>query len=138
MAETTQQTGAEARRTLHEAIGGTEKIRELVERFYDIMDSDLRAAGIRTMHPQDLTGSREKLFMYLTGWSGGPQLYVERYGHPRLRARHLPFSIGEHERDQLMYCMIKALHDVGVEPDLLQKTAQALWDMADFMRNKAE
>ncbi len=137
MTESTPQP-AEIKRTLHEAIGGSEKIRELVERFYDIMDSDPRAAGIRAMHPQDLTGSREKLFMYLTGWSGGPQLYVERYGHPRLRARHMPFVIGEHERDQWMYCMTKALHDVGVEPGLMQKTAQALWDLADFMRNKAE
>lgn len=138
MPETPQQPLAAAQRTLHEALGGTEKIRELVERFYDIMDSEPAAAGIRAMHPEDLTRSREKLFMYLTGWSGGPQLYVERYGHPRLRARHMPFSIGEPERDQWMHCMVRALHDVGVEETLMVKTAEALWSLADFMRNKAE
>ena len=138
MSGSSQEPLAEAKRTLHEALGGTEKIRALVERFYDIMDSDPAAAGIRAMHPSDLTGSREKLFMYLSGWTGGPQLYVERYGHPRLRARHMPFSIGEHERDQWMHCMVNALHDVGVEETLRVKTAEALWSLADFMRNKAE
>ena len=82
-----------SRVTFFEVLGGAEKVRELVERFYDIMDSDPKAAGIRAMHPADLTSSREKLFMFLTGWSGGPQLYIERYGHPFLRRRHLPFAI---------------------------------------------
>lgn len=127
-----------AKRTLHEALGGAEKIRALVERFYDIMDSDPAVAGIRALHPRDLTSAREKLFMFLSGWTGGPQLYIERYGHPRLRARHLPFAIGERERDEWMSCMVRALQDVGVEEALMQKTAQALWDVADFMRNKAE
>ncbi len=58
--------------TFFELLGGVEQIRALVERFYDVMDSDPQAAGIRAMHPQDLTGSREKLFMFLTGWTGGP------------------------------------------------------------------
>lgn len=133
-----QQQAEAAKTTLHEALGGTAKIRELVERFYDIMDSDPAAADIRALHPRDLTSAREKLFMFLSGWTGGPQLYIERYGHPRLRARHLPFAIGERERDQWMACMVRALQDVGVEPNLMQKTAQALWDVADFMRNKAE
>lgn len=124
--------------TYFEALGGTETIRALVERFYDIMDSDPKAAGIRAMHPPDLTSAREKLFMFLTGWTGGPQLYIERYGHPRLRARHLPFTIGEEERDQWMYCMIRAMHDIGVPEQDINKLAHALWDVADFMRNKTE
>lgn len=74
--------------------GGTEKIRQLVDTFYNIMESYPKAAGIRAMHPTDLAIVREKLFMFLTGWTGGPQLYIERYGHPRLRQRHMPFSIG--------------------------------------------
>lgn len=125
-----------SRATFYEMLGGTEKVRQLVERFYDIMDSDPKAAGIRAMHPADLTGSREKLFMFLTGWSGGPQLYIERYGHPFLRRRHLPFAIAESERDQWMYCMIRAMHEIGVEEPVLTRLAEALWGVADFMRNK--
>ncbi|HEY7987554.1 MAG TPA: group II truncated hemoglobin [Methylophilaceae bacterium] len=124
--------------TFFELLGGNaEVIRELVERFYDIMDSDERAAGIRALHPQDLTSSREKLFMFLTGWTGGPQLYIERYGHPFLRRRHLPFAVGESERDQWMYCMIKAMHDIGVTEPVITKLSAALWDVADFMRNQS-
>lgn len=124
--------------TFFEALGGVEKIREVVERFYDVMDQDPKAAGIRAMHKADLTEAREKLFMFLTGWTGGPQLYIERYGHPMLRARHLPFPIGESERDQWMYCMVRALHESGVEEPVMVKLAEALWDVADFMRNKTE
>jgi len=122
--------------TFFEVLGGVEKVRELVERFYDIMDSDPKAAGIRALHPADLTSSREKLFMFLTGWSGGPQLYIERYGHPMLRRRHLPFTIGEAERDQWMYCMVRAMHDIGIEQPVMLKLTEALWDVADFMRNR--
>ena len=122
--------------TFFEVLGGVEKVRELVERFYDIMDSDSKAVGIRALHPADLTSSREKLFMFLTGWSGGPQLYIERYGHPMLRRRHLPFTIGETERDQWMYCMVRAMHDNGIEQPVMLKLTEALWDVADFMRNR--
>jgi len=124
--------------TFYELLGGTEQVRALVDRFYDIMDSDPGASDIRAMHPQDLTGSREKLYMFLTGWTGGPQLYIERYGHPFLRRRHLPFSIGEVERDQWMYCMIKAMHDLGIEEPVMLKLAEALYGVADFMRNRQD
>jgi len=124
------------RATFFEVLGGVEKVRELVERFYDIMDSDPKAASIRALHPADLTSSREKLFMFLTGWSGGPQLYIERYGHPMLRRRHLPFTIGEAERDQWMYCMVRAMQDIGIEQPVMLKLTEALWDVADFMRNR--
>ena len=122
--------------TFFEVLGGVEKVRELVERFYDIMDSNPKAAGIRALHPADLTSSREKLFMFLTGWSGGPQLYIERYDHPMLRRRHLPFTIGEAERDQWMYCMVRAMYDNGIEQPVMLKLTEALWDVADFMRNR--
>jgi hemoglobin len=78
------------------------------------------------------------LFMFLTGWTGGPQLYIERYGHPFLRARHLPFAIGESERDQWMYCMVRAMHDLGIEEKVMVQLSNALWGVADFMRNRAE
>ena len=116
--------------------GGTEKIRNLVETFYDIMSTDPQAAPILALHPSDLTSSREKLFMFLTGWTGGPQLYIQRYGHPRLRQRHIAFSIGEAERDQWMGCMIKAMHSMNLEEKLIQKLAEQLYGVADFMRNR--
>ena len=122
--------------TFFELLGGIEQVRALVERFYDVMDSDPQAASLRAMHPQELAGSREKLFMFLAGWTGGPQLYIERYGHPKLRARHLPFAIDETARDQWMYCMVRAMHDIGVEEPVMIKLAEALWGVADFMRNQ--
>ena len=128
------------KQTFFELLGGNDsgiaRVRELVERFYDVMDSDPKAAGIRAMHQQDLTSAREKLFMFLTGWTGGPQLYIERYGHPMLRARHLPFAIGESERDQWMYCMVRAMHDLNLEETLMTKLATQLYGVADFMRNQ--
>lgn len=116
--------------------GGTENIRKLVETFYDIMDSDPKAAPIRAMHQADLTSAREKLFMFLTGWTGGPQLYIERYGHPMLRKRHLPFAIDESGRDQWMYCMIKAMHQLAYDELLMKRLAEQLYGVADFMRNQ--
>ena len=123
--------------TFYQLLGGTEKIRDLVEAFYDIMGADSKALSIRTLHPADLTSSREKLFMFLTGWTGGPQLYIERYGHPRLKQRHMPFSIGEAERDQWMYCMIQAMHTLNFDDKLMQKLAEQLYGVADFMRNQS-
>ena len=116
--------------------GGTENIRHLVETFYDIMDSDPKAAPIRALHPADLTSSREKLFMFLTGWTGGPQLYIERYGHPRLRQRHIHVAIDESARDQWMYCMISAMNQLKFDETLMQKLSEQLYGVADFMRNQ--
>ena len=124
--------------TFFELLGGVEQIRALVDRFYDIMERDPRAATIRAMHPADLTSSREKLFMFLSAWTGGPQLYIERYGHPFLRRRHLPFSIGESERDQWMYCMVRAMQELGIEESVMIRLAEALYGVADFMRNRPE
>ncbi|MFT6394563.1 MAG: hemoglobin [Methylophilaceae bacterium] len=126
--------------TLYELLGGDESgienIRLLVETFYDMMDSSEKATELRAIHAPDLTEAREKLFMFLTGWTGGPQLYIEQYGHPRLRARHMPFSIGETERDQWMFCMISAMHEISIEEPILTKMATQLYGVADFMRNK--
>jgi hemoglobin len=126
--------------TLYDLLGGepeaTHKIREIVEAFYDVMDSDEKAKTIRLMHPEDLTPSREKLFMFLTGWTGGPQLYTERYGHPFLRRRHLPFKIGEDERDQWIYCMTKGMLNLKMEEEKIKALLNALYPIADFMRNQ--
>ncbi len=126
--------------TFFELLGGetsgTAKLRVLVEAFYDIMDADPKAAGIRALHAADLAEAREKLFMFLTGWTGGPQLYIERYGHPFLRRKHMPFAIGDSERDQWMYCMIEAMKTLSLDEKIAVKLAQQLYGVADFMRNK--
>ena len=124
--------------TPYSRIGGEAAVRELVDRFYDWMDRLPEAAAVRAMHPRDLSGSRDKLFLFLSGWFGGPPLYMDRYGHPRLRARHLPFSIGVVERDQWLMCMDKAMEDMTLEPDLRAELYGAFAQMADHMRNRPE
>ncbi|MBU0594914.1 MAG: group II truncated hemoglobin [Gammaproteobacteria bacterium] len=119
-------------------IGGEDTIRRLVDRFYDLMDEDPDYYCIRKMHARDLTEARNKLFMFLSGWTGGPQLYMEKFGHPRLRQRHMPFAIGESERDQWMACMQRAMDEVGVDEKLREELTAAFWKTADFMRNREE
>lgn len=140
MALTEIQAPDAAKQSLYDWLGGAEKgtetIRNLVEAFYDIMETDNKVTSLRALHQPDLTEAREKLFMFLSGWTGGPQLYIERYGHPRLRARHLPFPIGESERDQWMYCMIKAMHQLQFDETLMKHFANQLYGVADFMRNR--
>lgn len=121
-----------------ELIGGSATLRELVDRFYDLMELEPEFAGIRAMHPTPTDGSRDKLYWFLSGWTGGPSLYFERFGHPRLRARHLPFSIGVAERDQWMRCMEMAMKEVGLPASLQEGLKQAFFQTADWMRNKAE
>jgi hemoglobin len=121
--------------THFDAIGGQSKIDELVTRFYDLMESLPEAAAIRALH-EDMPRAREKLRLFLTGWMGGPQLYVEKYGHPRLRARHLPFPIGPSERDQWMLCMTRALEDVIPDEAPRQALLRAFGPLATHMINR--
>lgn len=124
-------------KTLFETIGGEHVVRALVDRFYDLMDAAPEAAGLRALHPADLAESRNKLFWFLVGWSGGPAMYVERFGHPRLRARHLPFPIGESERDQWLWCMQQALQETITDEGARTQFSRNFMQLADFMRNKA-
>jgi hemoglobin len=117
-------------------LGGEAGVRALIERFYDLMDLDPAYAGIRRLHPASLDGSRDKLFWFLCGWLGGPDLYQQRFGHPRLRARHLPYSIGIAERDQWMACMQQSLTETGADPALAQRLHAAFFNTADWMRNQ--
>ena len=119
-------------------IGGEAGVRALVKRFYELMDALPEAHRIRQMHHISLQSSEEKLFQFLSGWMGGPQLYVQKYGHPRLRQRHLPFAIGDEERDQWMLCMIQALDETVADETLRQELRAALQKVADFMRNQAQ
>lgn len=128
---------ASAERTPFELLGGERGVRDLVDRFYDLMELEPRFAGIRALHPTTLDGSRDKLFWFLCGWLGGPDLYGERFGHPRLRARHLPYPIGSAERDQWLACMALAMREVGVEAPLFDRLLEAFGGTADWMRNRA-
>lgn len=123
-------------RTLYERIGGEAAVRTLVDHFYDHMDQLAEAQNIREMHAKSLKVSREKLFMFLSGWMGGPNLYMEKYGHPRLRMRHLPFAIDESARDQWMLCMRQALDETVDDEKLRDELLTAFYGVADFMRNR--
>lgn len=124
------------RKTLYELIGGTERVRELVDRFYDLMDLEIAFAELRALHPATLDASRDKLAWFLTGWSGGPDLYIERFGHPRLRARHLPYAIGMSVRDQWLHCMGLAMVDIGLDEPLREHLLDSFYQTADWMRNR--
>jgi hemoglobin len=122
--------------TPYERIGGAAAVRALVDRFYDLMDLEPSYADLRRVHGNDLANARDKLTWFLSGWLGGPDLYVERFGHPRLRARHLPFSIGVRERDQWMECMNQAMTEQGFDEDLRVRLVQAFFQTADWLVNR--
>lgn len=124
--------------TPYALLGGEETLRRLVHRFYELMDTLPEAWGIRQMHPEDLSGSEEKLFMFLSGWLGGPPLYERAKGHPRLRARHLPFTITSAERDQWLLCMQIALDEQLPDHPLRPRLWAAIEGLADHMRNQAD
>lgn len=124
--------------SLYQLIGGADKLRELVDRFYDLMELEEDFSGIRSMHPCPMDSSRDKLFWFLSGWMGGPNLYIEQFGHPRLRARHLPYSIGVSERDQWLRCMAWAMQDMQISDVLQEHLMTSFYQTADWMRNKQE
>ncbi|GAB3491318.1 group II truncated hemoglobin [Curvibacter fontanus] len=121
--------------TPFEWIGGEAKVHALVERFYDLMDLEPGYKELRAAHGSELTDARQKLAWFLTGWLGGPQHYTERFGHPRLRARHMPFKIGLVERDQWLACMDQAMGEVGIDEELRGKLRESFSGTADWMRN---
>lgn len=123
-------------KTLFELLGGERCIRELVDRFYDLMDIEPDLKELRATHGPSLKEARDKLFWFLCGYFGGPDYYIQRFGHPRLRARHLPFSIGEQERDQWVVCMGRAMQDQEIEPALVERLVQSFYGVADWMRNR--
>jgi len=122
--------------TPFEWIGGEARVRALVDRFYDLMDLEPAYAQLRASHGSTLQDARDKLFWFLCGWLGGPSHYIERFGHPRLRARHLPFSIGISERDQWLACMAQAMRELAIDPALSARLAEAFHGTADWMRNR--
>ena len=121
-----------------EQLGGETAVQALVERFYDLMDLEPAYAGVRATHGSTLDDARHKLFWFLCGWLGGPPHYVQRFGHPRLRMRHLPFAIGIRERDEWLACMAQAMAELGIDAALRQQLGPRLFDLADWMRNRPD
>ncbi len=130
-----EQTSAEA--SPFDRIGGESVIRALVDRFYDLMDLEPDYAVLRGVHGPELSQARDRLFWFLCGWMGGPQHYVEQFGHPRLRMRHMPFSIGVAERDQWLACMDQAMRELGIDARLRRQLNGSFFQTADWMRNRA-
>ncbi len=122
--------------SLYDQLGGDAGVRALVDHFYDRMDARPDASTIRAMHPDDLSGSRHKLHLFLTMWTGGPRTYMEERGHPRMRARHLPFPIDDAARDAWMACMHDALEATVANPTMQSDLAKAFQRLADHMRNQ--
>lgn len=121
----------------YQRLGGESAVRQLVVRFYELMDTLPEAQTLRAMHPDDLSGSIDKLFKFLSGWLGGPQLYMEEFGHPRLRMRHMPFPVDAAARDAWMLCMTQAIEEMGIDDELLKgHLLQSLTQTADHMRNQ--
>ncbi len=123
--------------TLYAAIGGEPTVRALVARFYQLMDTLPEAKACRDVHPPSLEGSAEKLYEYFTGYLGGPQLYVEKRGHPMLRRRHFLAPIGPAERDGWLVCFNRALDETVENATLREVIREPVRKLADHMRNKA-
>lgn len=124
--------------TPFEWIGGEARVKALVERFYDLMDLEPAYAELRAAHGSDLAVARDKLFWFLCGWLGGPSYYTDQFGHPRLKMRHMPFSIGIIERDQWLSCMDQAMGETGVPDALRERLRASFFQTADWMRNRGE
>jgi hemoglobin len=119
-----------------EALGGEPQVEALVERFYDLMELDPAYTALRAVHGPDLAQARQKLSWFLCGWLGGPQHYTERFGHPRLRMRHMPYTIGILERDQWLACMDQAMAEVGMAEAVRLRLRDSFFQTADWMRNR--
>ncbi len=122
---------------IYDRLGGAEGIRRLVRRFYELMDELPDARNVRNLHSDTLARSEESLFKFLSGWFGGPPLYIEERGHPRLRMRHMPFRIGVDERDGWMHCMKLALQEEVADEALRRGIEHAFAEMATHLINHA-
>ncbi len=119
----------------YEKLGGETAVRKLVDRFYDLMDTKPETKAIRDMHPTPLDSSRQKLFEFLSGFLGGPPVYIEKHGHPRLRMRHHAFAIDQAARDQWLLCMHQALEEQVTDPILLMQLKASFTRTADHLIN---
>lgn len=120
--------------TPYAEIGGADAVRKLSDAFYDVIEEE--SPTLRAMLPASTKNTRTKLTMYLTGWLGGPPLYEEKWGHPRLRMRHMPFAIGTAEAEEWMRCMRVAMERAGVEEPLRTFLEERFGPLAMHMRNQ--
>jgi hemoglobin len=124
--------------TPYELLGGEAGVYRLVQRFYALMDELPEAHAVRQMHPESLEGSATSLFEFLSGWFGGPSLYIAKKGHPRLRMRHAPYAVGTTVRDEWMLCMTQALTEQVDDPAFRASLLDTFAQMASHMINTNE
>ena len=136
--ENNNEPSPEPELTPYEQLGGEQRLQAVTQRFYTLMDTKPNYKELRAAHGEDLSRAQERLFWFLSGWLGGPSLYIEKVGHPMLRARHLPFSIGQIERDQWVTCMYEAMMVEGVQESIRDSLAPHFYKTADWMRNRPE
>jgi hemoglobin len=115
---------------------GDAGIRALADAFYGAMDELPEAADIRAMHAGDLGPIKRKLAAYLTGWMGGPPVYLAMTGTVCLTGPHAPYAIGPQERDQWLTCMDVALERIGADERLKAMLKEPLFRVADAVRNR--
>jgi hemoglobin len=121
--------------SVYARLGGEPALHALVDRFYALMDELPEAYSVRRLHPESLAGSADSLFKFLSGWFGGPSLYIRERGHPRLRMRHHAYTIGAVERDEWLLCMRQALDEQVVDEALRAGVDRAFTDMAEHIVN---
>ncbi|MCB9716603.1 MAG: cyanoglobin [Myxococcales bacterium] len=122
-------------------LGGRERVLAIVTAFYDAMERDepeLTALHDCPTPGRVSPGTRERFGLFLVGWLGGPQEYMERHGHPRLRMRHARVPIDVAMRDAWLRCMSTALDHCAVEGPVRGFLDQRFAEVADFLRNRAE
>lgn len=122
-------------------LGGADRVRALVETFYDVMSRD--EPQLAALHARDAggrvdQGTRERFGMFLVGWLGGPQDYVAQHGHPRLRMRHGRVPVHSVTRDAWLRCMQKAMDQQGIAGDVRRFLDGRFAEVADFLRNTPE
>jgi hemoglobin len=119
--------------TPYDQLGGDDRVRAIADTFYDIVERS--SPVLRAMLPRDLSVSKDKLYEFLSGWTGGPPLYWERRGHPALRMRHAPFVIGEVEAKEWARCMNEAIAEVVGTGDLADFLSRELGRAAAQLQN---
>lgn len=127
------------RKSPYQMIGGEAGVEQLVKTFYDIVESDPKGAPLMAMHNQGhgLAHAREAQFEFLSGFLGGPQLYLERHHHSNVRRMHAHLTIGTAERDAWLNCMDKALKAVIAEPEVRSLLMGHFSRVAEALRTQA-
>lgn len=125
-----------SRMTPYQLLGGEEGVRRLATTFYDVMAELPQASEIRRMHAENMDEIKQKLFEYLSGWMGGPRLYLEKYGTVCLTSPHKPYAINASHRDQWLMCMDEALERVGASDEVKAMLKEPMYGIADLIRNR--